>query len=106
MTSASNYKHNYSKVLFIIFLYFFTIVDCNAQVSWNNKKNSLFIELTTKKPYYFLNYERIILFRQKVRYSYRAGFAYVNDELYIPFGLSAITGSRKDHLELDLVCTP
>jgi hypothetical protein len=70
------------------------------------RKNTFYLELGGKGPFYSVNYERIFHQRVKVNYSICIGFSIVPDGISLPLGLAAITGKKKHHAEFSLGATP
>jgi hypothetical protein len=85
---------------------FFTVHFVQAQEKVSLNRNVLYAELTTEKPFFSLNYDRIIPIGKNVLYSCRIGFFITKDELYFPIGLNVLTGKKASHLEVSFVCAP
>jgi len=70
------------------------------------KKNSLFIEVGGKGPYYSLNYGKIFKEGRNFTYSWRAGFSILSHDLSLPIAITAFTKGLQHHLELSFGLTP
>ena len=94
------------KVILIIAWIFFIVHYVHAQEKVSMTRNVLYAELTQGKPFYSLNFDRVLLIGEKVMYSCRFGLAITRDDLYLPVGLNLLVGKRASHLEVSFVCAP
>lgn len=94
------------KVIQIIAWIYFVSHGVNAQEIVSLRRNVVYAELTSEKPNYSLNYDRVLLIGEKVMYSCRLGLSVTREELYLPVGINLLTGKRASHLEVSFVCAP
>lgn len=94
------------KFIQIIAWIFFVTQYVNAQEKVSLNRNVVYVELTSEKPNFSLNYDRVIRIGEKVIYSCRAGFSISKEVLYLPVGLNFLTGKKSSHLEISFVCAP
>ena len=70
------------------------------------KKNSFFIELGGKGPYYSVNYSRVFKQGKTFIFSWRAGFSLLAHDLSFPIAITAFTYGLQHHLEFSIGLTP
>ncbi|HTE26585.1 hypothetical protein [Flavitalea sp.] len=63
------------------------------------RKHSVDADIRTSGPVYAVNYGCIFHQRERIAYTYRIGFHWLNDEVGIPPGVSLITGKQNHHPE-------
>lgn len=77
-----------------------------AQEKVGSNRNAIYVELSSVKPIFSINYDRVIHMGKKVSYSCRLGIFIAKDELYFPIGLNVLAGKKASHFEGSFVCAP
>lgn len=104
MTSIKLFKNKV--ILLVILFILFNSYSAFTQENVKHARNTIFIEMSTGKPIYSINYDRIIFLGDKSIYSSRVGIYLTKNEVSFPLGLNMITGKRANHLEFSLVLAP
>ena len=89
----------------LAYLAFSASVHAQPSVS-QEKRNTLFLEVSSKGPVYSLNYDRIVKHKDKFTYGYRTGFTIEGDGIGASFGVNMLTGRNSHHAEASLLVMP
>lgn len=94
--------------LYYLLIYLFASLTCvYAQPPLTQyKRNTLFLEASSKGPLYSLNYDRIVKVKDNLTYSYRTGFTVEREGIGASFGINMLTGQSRHHAELSLAAMP
>ena len=75
---------------------------CQTVNTDNFNRNSIYLELSSERPVYSINYDRIFHKGKKIYYSFRIGFSVEPDAISLPLGINIITGQKTHHAEFSL----
>jgi hypothetical protein len=95
--------------LLMLFLYQFASMNIGNCQNYNEvlfKRNTIFLDFSTKGAIYSINYDRIFNQRKSINLSGRIGFSILKDAIAFPVGINLFTGKGSSHVEFSLTFIP
>jgi len=104
--SPSFAKFYFHCIFFASAFIFYTGIASGQGISERSVRNAVYIELASRGPVYYINYDRIFRQGDKLDYSFSVGFSIAKNAVSFPFGIHFITGVKDHHAEFGVTFIP